>query len=950
MVLVNNTVLSPIPSLICLILFSAISLILCIIYHRERNSLSTITTSFDEISGDEVNDDDDVESQSVLEPAEAIQKTYSDDQQDLNSDLSSSIISSFSVFDLEKSQIQWLRMFLIFNMIIMSLPLLLLYYFRDNSNKESSSLLIDLGLSLGTWLWMAVVIASLPLIWRGTSHGGEATVTAQLKLTHLISACVACSGILALKGVIQFYLQRESIGAANMVTILTTLNFLLPLLQTVCGVVIIQKTGTMIKILEEMAGLNNHDHHSASCNKLSFEKQSDIISFITFSWFNEMIRIGNSKTITLEDVWDLDRDDKTGSVFINYKRVNAGKNNSSCWISTLKGWMGNSSSSSKSNMPSSKKSMVPKLYYLSRSLIIFQIVCALSSSVFAFAGPYCLNKIVGLLATHRKGAELEAAVYVAGLFLCTIARSMCDGQNYFTGRRIGLRVRAIIINEIAAKSLRRAGFVGGGSSCGDGTDGQGDESKGQGTTTNHDNETTPLLKRRQKIHAQNDNDEIDGYFTSNPSSSSLESNVTNLMSVDAHKILEWSCYISYLISTPFQIILCIAMLLFVLGWPAVAGIVLMILMIPVGGALGKLVSVRQKKLMKASDVRISATNEVLSSIRIVKFFNWELSFLNKVTLLRNKELLSLKSYMISVAASRLAWWMCPILVSYSTFMVYTKVAGRDLDATTAFTALALFNTLRNPLQIFPDTIVKMVEALVSFGRIDDFLNETELEQEGDGGEEEEEVCGVGSGGVLRSAVSEEEEVSNPRLVSSFAAAKFINATFSWSDVLPDDDEDNNIHNDDYIPPLENRTSLASSGKSFRLQDLDFEFPRGKLSVVCGVTGSGKSSLLMALLGEMHRVKGHLQMMKSGQIAYASQQAWLQNATIRENICFGKQFNEQWYMTVIAACALTKDFKYLPAGDETEVGEKGLNLSGGQKQRISLGMYKREVGKKTIDVI
>lgn len=106
-----------------------------------------------------------------------------------------------------------------------------------------------------------------------------------------------------------------------------------------------------------------------------------------------------------------------------------------------------------------------------------------------------------------------------------------------------------------------------------------------------------------------------------------------------------------------------------------------------------------------------------------------------------------------------------------------------------------------------------------------------------------------------------------------------------------------------------------------------------MSLVVGPVGSGKSSLLGSLIGEMHKLLGLINV--SGSIAYVPQQAWVQNATLKDNVLFGKKFEEDFYKKIINSCCLEADIDILPAGDSTEIGEKGINLSGGQKARLSL---------------
>ena len=118
-----------------------------------------------------------------------------------------------------------------------------------------------------------------------------------------------------------------------------------------------------------------------------------------------------------------------------------------------------------------------------------------------------------------------------------------------------------------------------------------------------------------------------------------------------------------------------------------------------------------------------------------------------------------------------------------------------------------------------------------------------------------------------------------------------------------------------------------------LSDVNISVKKGSLVAVVGHVGSGKSSLMSAMLGEMNVISGYVN--TSGKISYVPQQAWMQNETLKNNITFGKKYNENLYKKVLESCALIPDLQILQAGDQTEIGEKGINLSGGQKQRISM---------------
>ncbi|KAJ7416043.1 ATP binding cassette subfamily C member 1 [Willisornis vidua] len=217
-------------------------------------------------------------------------------------------------------------------------------------------------------------------------------------------------------------------------------------------------------------------------------------------------------------------------------------------------------------------------------------------------------------------------------------------------------------------------------------------------------------------------------------------------------------------------------------------------------------------------------------------------------------------------------------VALSTFAVYVTIDKNNiLDAQKAFVSLALFNILRFPLNMLPMVISNIVEASVSLKRLRVFLSHEELDPDS----------------IIRGPTTEAE-----------GCIVVKNATFSWSKT---------------DPPL--------------LNSINFTVPEGSLVAVVGQVGCGKSSLLSALLGEMDKKEGYV--VVKGSVAYVPQQAWVQNATLEDNIIFGREMNESRYKRVIEACALLPDIEILPTGDKTEIGEKGVNLSGGQKQRVSL---------------
>lgn len=356
---------------------------------------------------------------------------------------------------------------------------------------------------------------------------------------------------------------------------------------------------------------------------------------------------------------------------------------------------------------------------------------------------------------------------------------------------------------------------------------------------------------------------------------------------------------------PVQVIIAVTLLYQILGWSSIAGIGVMVLLLPFNYFISSRFSKIQQAIMTTTDKRIHTTNEVLQNIRIIKFFAWEERFGQVVDESRMAELRNLRRRYILWAVAATSWYASPILITFLSFFCYTVIEKKDLNAPIAFTSLSLFNVLRVPLDQLADMVTNVLQTKVSIDRVEEFLNEEETEK------------------YLQLKPVENEDPNAPLL-------GFKDATFTWG----------------------SKKQLKNKGmaSAFQLQDLNIVFEPEALNIVAGPTGSGKTSLLMALLGEMTHLKGsvHLPGAHSREeltpdpetgltesVAYCAQQAWLVNDTVKNNILFASPYNEERYHEVLIACSLERDLQVLDNGDETEVGEKGIALSGGQKQRISL---------------
>ncbi|XP_008584452.1 PREDICTED: multidrug resistance-associated protein 1 [Galeopterus variegatus] len=366
-------------------------------------------------------------------------------------------------------------------------------------------------------------------------------------------------------------------------------------------------------------------------------------------------------------------------------------------------------------------------------------------------------------------------------------------------------------------------------------------------------------------------------ITNSARKSSTVGEIVNLMSVDAQRFMDLATYINMIWSAPLQVILALYLLWLNLGPSVLAGLAVMILMVPINAVMAMKTKTYQVAHMKSKDNRIKLMNEILNGIKVLKLYAWELAFKDKVLDIRQEELKVLKKSAYLAAVGTFTWVCTPFLVALCTFAVYVTVDKNNiLDAQKAFVSLALFNILRFPLNILPMVISSIVQASVSLKRLRIFLSHEELQPDS----------------------------IDRRPVKDGVSITVKNATFTWA------------RSD---PPT--------------LNGITFSVPEGALVAVVGQVGCGKSSLLSALLAEMDKVEGHVAI--KGSVAYVPQQAWIQNDSLRENILFGRQLQEQYYKAVIEGCALLPDLEILPNGDRTEIGEKGVNLSGGQKQRVSL---------------
>ncbi|XP_013611055.1 PREDICTED: ABC transporter C family member 3 [Brassica oleracea var. oleracea] len=353
--------------------------------------------------------------------------------------------------------------------------------------------------------------------------------------------------------------------------------------------------------------------------------------------------------------------------------------------------------------------------------------------------------------------------------------------------------------------------------------------------------------------------------------------IINFMTVDAERVGSFCWYIHDSWLLLLQIGLAMWLLYMSLGLASIAALVGTFLVMLVNIPFGKMQERFQEKLMEAKDSRMKSTSEILRNMRILKLQGWEMKFLSKIFDLRTCEEGWLKKYVYNSAVISFVFWGAPTFVSVSTFGACILL-GVPLESGKILSAIAIFSTLRQPIFYLPETISMVVQTKVSLDRIASYLCQENL---------------------------------NPDVVERFPkgssdiAVEVINSTLSWD--------------------------VSSANPT--LKDINFKIFHGMKVAVCGTVGSGKSSLLSSILGEVPKISGSLKV--CGTKGYVAQSPWIQSGTIEENILFGKAMERERYEKVVEACSLSKDLEVLSFGDQTVIGERGINLSGGQKQRIQI---------------
>ncbi|KAI8055860.1 hypothetical protein BDF22DRAFT_672557 [Syncephalis plumigaleata] len=483
----------------------------------------------------------------------------------------------------------------------------------------------------------------------------------------------------------------------------------------------------------------------------------------------------------------------------------------------------------------------------------------------------------------RVGSSYHVWIYVAGLFFGDFIATSIQQQNTVIGQHISLRVKAILSHEICQKGLRRQVNI---------SQPVSPVSSSASSTRSSFTQLTSLTSNFSDVSD-----------TAEWSTGA----VTNLLNVDVQNIGEALNYLHVLIGSMLQVAITIVFLWTLIGWATLVGLAVFALLLTLSNMVMTRLTSIYEVLYEATDKRLSMLSEMLHSIRMIKYLAWEDRFCRQILKARSKELQVLWRRHLMFVYIATSVYGGPMLITCVSLGAYALGFNQPLSPSLAFTTMILFNSLRSAMSQLPDMLFWVLQCRVSGKRIEDFFAEPEIPASSDyfsysGHQRRNDRIGI------------------------------VNGEFRWS----------NASSNMFYMGIE-RTRDTSG---FTLRNINVEFQIGKLNVIAGPIGSGKTSLLLALLGEMPCTGGQVFLPRRKRvlddagslgscIAYVAQQVWLQNVSIRDNILFGQSYDSQRYIQVVYACGLERDLESLDAGDATQVGDVGAMLANGLRQRIAI---------------
>lgn len=734
---------------------------------------------------------------------------------------------------------------------------------------------------------------------------------------------------------------------------------------------------------ESVPKVPSHQHSAAVEYRLCPTSPEDYCSLyenLSYSWMAPIQKLALERSLVPTDVWRLRSINDTRLLYHKFKALEQPL-----------------------EAAGYKPRLLSRILRANANDILLDACFKLISVSFAYLGTYILKSIldeIQIAATHHEsspnkgdspsGAQWtprQRAFAYACIGLClTVVRFLAELQNFHHARQVGLRLRSTLVVSLFEKALKRRDLSGQTKSSSADLPDMSENS----VETEPDSATPSSVVSHSPSGSENGTSVADANaIAANDSylqpqrrgdvrqkqswSSSLRVNklkqvsfdslrskiwqqspqskskraqrlkqhedeqgadvgkIVNMMASDVNILLRMGCDLHQLYGAPLEVTIAAIFLYKLMGWSALVGFGILVAAIPVNYVWGEIAVKKQREYSSARDERMGLMTELIDAMRFVKIQGVEPQWEERVASARRKEIHKLIWSRVMTFLFELLWTVIPVLVTLVSFFFYVKVAGEELTVSTAFTAIALFTMIRPPLNAIPGFLMGGLIAMVSIQRLESFLNEQEVE------EAVSQLSRQRSSPPDRSKDQYVDGADNGIQMTSHMYASELaikGCSFFW----------HNTQTTMRPEPGDDRTHEASASdphySSFSLRDIDVSFPAEKLTLIIGPTGSGKSSLLAAILGEMLEskegtvVRNKFDKHGNSLFSYANQLPWLEaGRSVRDNILFGTAFDEVRYKLCIQACALQDDLDSMDDGDLTNIGSH--TVSGGQKARISL---------------
>ena len=470
-----------------------------------------------------------------------------------------------------------------------------------------------------------------------------------------------------------------------------------------------------------------------------------------------------------------------------------------------------------------------------------------------------------------------------------------------------------------------------------------------------------------------------------------EGKIINLFQIDSESFGEFIINTSLIILVPFKIIYSSYLLLIYFKFAFIPGILILIILAVLFCVFGHRQKMYHKECMKATDERMNITSKTFDIIKMIKLYSWEKIFKNKINEKRGIELnANYKKIKLQIIVATIYWtvenFLCMTCISFYNLLY------EEMDVENILTSLYIIHGLVESLFCLPSFFVSLFETFVSLIRIQNFLSIKNHDYS------QIEYLSKDSKSIYSIEISN-VDFGVERNIDYYKKDKNNNKKIEDNNnkIKKDDkkDDKNNVNNnittiemsnlenknnEDMLKDLPiNNTNKKNLKKELKkglikenkekddinniseetddkknnisinndppkieriilLKNIDVKILKGEHIGIIGEVGSGKTCLLNAFINNLqvfsnNNENGNIKL--SGNISFVSQNPWILNASVEENILFFNQKDEERYNKVISICQLEQDFMSLPKGDKTEIGEKGLNLSGGQKARLSI---------------